>query len=448
MKLKLLLSSIFKHLDVYFFTVDHNFRKIIIFTGSFILEVSTVDRWCDIKKSKKLFFYIRKFEDIKNIYDFANDVNAVGKENISNVIKSILKYEKEIYYLLIKENTEYFDNTFSKISTNKKLLLILKWWGMEETIEKSFISYCNNSKLNLTVLYKFWKWYWWQQLNQDGFFIELKANNPNVKFLYKEDLNDNYIDSIIDENTEVFNFQYDYKWKNKNLSMLVLSSVTDFWIDCLMYKNIFSCYNSKSIWYSSDKFFNTENTNVYKIFNPQNIDLLRNYCVLKNPNDFILSWWMSWCRDFSVLNSLEWKYRWILISDEICEIKNFLSMYRWIQSHYWFFWAYAMSSFGVFCHTDEYNDDDRSKMIATAICSWKPVVVPYNDWLIVKDILDNKLGVSYINWDMNDLVNKVKFFAENKSNILEYSKRCLKYSEEKMDINKFINTIFEKTFNK
>ncbi|MBT3726692.1 hypothetical protein HOG21_03160 [bacterium] len=49
---------------------------------------------------------------------------------------------------------------------------------------------------------------------------------------------------------------------------------------------------------------------------------------------------------------------------------------------------------------------------------------------------------------MNDLVNKVKFFAENKSNILEYSKRCLKYSEEKMDINKFINTIFEKTFNK
>jgi hypothetical protein len=318
---------------------------------------------------------------------------------------------------------------------------------MEETIEKSFISYCNNSNIKLTVLYKFWYGYWGQVLNQDWFFNELKANNKNVKFLYNEDFDDEYIDSLISINTEVFSFQYDYKGKNKDLNMIILSSVCDNTeINCSRYKNIFSSYESEYIGYSTDKFINTDKTNVYKIFNSQNIDLLNNYSVLRKIDKFILSWWMEWARDFTILNSLEGKYKWVLISDEVFDIKNFLCMYRWIQSYYGFFWAYILSDFWVFCHLEEFNDDDRSKMIATSICSWKPVVVPYNSWRIVKTILDNKLGVAYQNWDMDDLINKVRFFAENNYNVSEYWNRCRKYSEEKMDINKFTNIIFEKSF--
>jgi hypothetical protein len=230
------------------------------------------------------------------------------------------------------------------------------------------------------------------------------------------------------------------------LNLLVLSSVVDKKkIDCSRYKNVFSSYESKSIGYSTDNFINTWNTNIYKIFNAQNIDLLNNYSKLKPIDNFILSWWMEWARDFSILNSLKWKYKWILISDEVFDIKNFLCMYRWIQSYYWFFWAYYLSDFFIACDIKEFNNDDRSKMIATAICSWKPVVVPYHDWEIVKRILENKLWVTYELWNMKDLVNKVSFFAKNNNNVIEYWKRCKKYSEEKMDINKFINLIFEKT---
>ena len=157
---------------------------------------------------------------------------------------------------------------------------------------------------------------------------------------------------------------------------------------------------------------------------------------------------MEWCRDFSILNSLEWKYKWILVSDEICEIKNFLSMYRWIQSYFWFFASFVLSELFIASHIDEFNDDDRSKMIATSICAWKPVVVPYNDWLIVKDILDNKLWISYENNNMDDLVEKVEFFTKNENNLKEYWLNCKKYSDENMDINKFMNLIFDKTFNK
>jgi hypothetical protein len=71
--------------------------------------------------------------------------------------------------------------------------------------------------------------------------------------------------------------------------MIVLSSVTDTDIDCSRYKNIFSCYKSKTIGYSTDKFINTSNTKVYNFLNPQNISLLTNYSTITEIDDFILS---------------------------------------------------------------------------------------------------------------------------------------------------------------
>jgi hypothetical protein len=445
-KLDTFLKYIFKNINIYFYTIDNLFNKIIIFSGWYILEISLKNKWWYIKKWNYFYFFIRKFEDIQNIYNFVN-IKEKRKNNkdISNIVNIILKYEWIINTLYLEQNNNFIKNNFNKIKTNKKVLLILKWWWMEETIEKSFIFYCNNSNINLTVLYKFWLWYWWQVLNQDWFFNELKANNRNVNFVYKEDFDDNYIDTIIDNSIEVFSFQYDYKWKYKNLNMIILSSVTNDEIDCNRYKNIFSSYESKSIWYSTDKFINFEKTNIYKTFNAQNIDLLNNYSIIRGIDKFILSWWMEWARDFTILNSLNWKYKWILISDEIFDIKSFLCIYRGIQSYYWFLWAYILSDFFIACHLDEFNDDDRSKMIATSICAWKPVIIPYNDWKIVKTILDNKLWIVYKNWDWEDLYNKIRFFSENSDNVVEYWENCKKYSKDKMDINKFINLIFEKS---
>ena len=445
-KLKKIIDELLKNTWVYFYTIDHLFKKIVIFVWEFIIEVSIIDKWNSVKKGKTLFFYIRKFNNINIIYNFINEKQNIKDKNINLTISNILKYENDIFKIFQEENNIFFQNTFNKINTNKNVLFILKWWWMEETIEKSFISFCNNSWVNLTVLYKYWTWYWWQQLNQDGFFNELKANNPSVKFLYKEDFDDNFIDSIVDNYTEIFSFQYNYQWKYNWLNMIVLSSVSEEEIDCSKYKNIFSCYKSNFIWYSTDKFINTENTNIYKIFNPQNIDLMNNYSILNKIDNFILSWWMSWARDFSILNSLEWKYKWVLISDEVRDVENFISMYRWIQSYYWFLWVFKLSNFWVFCHLDKFNNDDRSKMIATCICAWKPVVIPYNDWLIVKEVLDNKLWVVYQNWNKKDFMQKIRFFSESDDNVKEYGKNCLNYSRVEMDVNKFINFIFEKTF--
>jgi hypothetical protein len=155
---------------------------------------------------------------------------------------------------------------------------------------------------------------------------------------------------------------------------------------------------------------------------------------------------MSWCRDFSILNNLNWKYKWILISDEIYDINNFLSMYRWIQNYYWFLGSFKLSKIWIFCHLEKYNNDDRSKMIATSICAWIPVIVPYNDWLIVKTIIQNNLWLTYENWNNLDLIEKVRFFMENEDNIIKYWKNCKDYSNQNMDIDKFINLIFQKTF--
>jgi len=442
--LKTFLEGVFKNLDIYFYTIDNLFNKIVIFSGWYILEVSIINRWCEVKKSNLLFFNFRKFDDISKIYNFVNDDNDIIKNNkdIASIVNVILKYDKEIHRLFIEQNSIFYNDTFKKVQTNKKVLLILRWWWMEETIEKSFISYCNYSNIELTVLYKFWTWYWWQKINQDWFFNELKVNNKNVKFDYKEDFDDAYIDSIIDKNTEVFSFQYDYEWKYNNLNLIVLSSVVDNKdIDCSKYKNIFSSYESESIWYSTDSFINTSNTNIYKIFNGQNIDILKNYTINKQIDSFFLSWWMEWARDFWIINSLEWKHKWIMISDENHNIRNFLDMYRWIQSYYWFLGVFKLSSIFIACHLDEFNDDDRSKMIATSICSWIPVLIPYNEWKIVKTVIDNKLWLTYINWDENDFKKQINKL-NNKELLKEYSNNCMKYSEKNMDINKFINFIF------
>jgi len=446
--LKTFLDKLFINSWVYFYTIDNLFNKIVIFCWGYILEVSTIDRWCQLRKSNKLFFYFRKFSDINKVYKYINnEKNYFENKKIWLIIKLILKYENIIYNLFVKQNKWFFKNIFKKININKKILFILKWGGLEEIIEKSFISFCNFNNIDLTVLYKFWTWYWWQKLNQDWFFNELKINNPNIKFLYNKDFDDNFIDNIVRENTEIFSFQYDYKWKYKNLNMIILSSVTDTKIDCNRYKNIFSSYKSKSIWYSTDEFINYDNTNIYKIFNAQDIELLNNYSIILDINECVLSWWMDWARDFSILNWLKWKYKWVMISDEKQNIEWFLDMYRGIQSYYWFFWAFKLSKFFIACHLEKYNDDDRSKMIATSICCWKPVIIPYNDWEIVKTVLKNKLWITYKNWDKKDLFEKVEYFYNNKEILEEYSKNCLNYSSKNMDINKFINLIFEKTFN-
>ncbi len=446
-KLKKILDELLKNTWVYFYTIDNLFKKVVIFWWEYIIEFSFINNWNNIvKRWRYLYFYVRKFSDIFNVYNFVHSTEEIDFKGVNYVIANILKYEEIIYKLFENENNIFFQKTFKKIKLDKKVLFILKWWWMEETIEKSFISFCNNSWIDLTVLYKYWTWYWWQKLNQDGFFNELKSNNTNVKFIYNENFDDNYIDNLIDENTETFSFQYDYKWKNNNLNMIILSSVSDDEIDCSKYKNIFSCYLSNTIWYSTDKFINTENTDIYKVFNPQNIDLLNNFNILKKSQDFILSWWMSWARDFSILNALNWKYKGILISDEVHDVNNFLSMYRWIQSYYWFLGVFKLCDFWVFCHLDKFNNDDRSKMIATCICAWKPVIIPYNDWLIVKEILNNKLWLVYNNWDKKDFLDKVKFFSEDNTNLDRYSLNCLEYSNKKMDVNSFINFIFSKIF--
>jgi len=446
-KLHFFLEKILANSDVYFYTIDHLFNKIIFFLWSYILEVSTIERGNQIKQGNMLFFYIRKLDDIDNIYNFINKNNSTKNNlKVSVIIRLILKYEKIIYLLFKEENSIFLKKNFNIFKTNKKVLFILKWWWMEETIEKSFITFCSKSNISLTVLYKYWKWYWWQQINQEWFFNELKANNKNINFLYKEDFDDDYIDSIIDMNTEIFSFQYDYEGKFKNLNLIILSSVVDKKeIDCSRYKNIFSSYESRSIWYSTDKFINVQDTKIYKIFNSQNINLLNNFNILKPINKFILSWWMSWARDFSILNNLDWKYKWILISDETFQIKNFLCMYRWIQSYYWFLWVFMLSDFFIACDIKKFNNDNRSKMIATAICSWKPVIIPYHDWEIVKTVIENKLWITYELDNMDDLINKVSFFAKNNDNVKEYWERCKKYSEKNMDVNKFIPLIFDKS---
>jgi hypothetical protein len=126
-KLKSFLDNIFKDLNVYFYTIDNLFNKIIIFSGVYILEVSTVDRGCDIRKSNILFFYIRKFDDINKIYNFVNnEKEEINNKNIGLIINTILKYEKIIYLLFIEQNQLFFKNNFSKINTNKEVLFILK----------------------------------------------------------------------------------------------------------------------------------------------------------------------------------------------------------------------------------------------------------------------------------------------------------------------------------
>lgn len=441
---KKILNKIFLWKNIFFFTVDHLFKKIVIFSWKYILEVSIIDRWWIIKKSKYFYFYIRKFDDINNLYNFIDWNNFNTELKISSIINLILSYEDIIYKIFIKDNLEFFNNTFQKSNIKKDLLLILRWWWMEETIEKSFIWFCSNSNLKLTVLYKYWTWYWWQKLNQWWFFSELESNFKNIKFIYNEDFDDNYIDSIINEETIVYSFQYDYKWKYSNLNMIILSSVSNWIIDLSKYKNIFSCYHGDNIWYSTDKFINFENVNIYKIFNPQNINLIHNYSIITPISDFILSWWMSWARDFSILNSLNWKYKWIIISDEIHDIKNFLSFYRWIQSYYWFLGAFILSKVWIFCHIDEFNDDDRSKMISSAICSSKPVLIPNNNWNIVKDVIGYKLWDVYLNNNISDFNIKFYDLYDNQKRIDMISKNSKIYSEENMDVNKFINFIFTK----
>lgn len=438
-----ILDKTFNKIGVYFYTIDYLSNKIVVFMWDYLVEISPSLIWKPYYQTRNLYIYKRDFNAIKQIFDFI----GVKKNSydISYLIWIVEKYESIIHGLLLIEREKFLNNTFNSVQFDKNILLILRWWWMEETIEKSFISFCNYNKLKLKVLYKFWTWYWGQKLNQDGFFTELKVNNPNVEFIYNEDFDDSYIDSIVDEYTEIFSFQYDYEWKHKNLNMIILSSIISRKnIDLSRYKNVFSCYIWNNIWYSSDRFINYDNVNIYKFFNPQNINLIRNFRFLQKSTSLILSWWMTWARDFSIINSLNWRYKWIMISDEKHNIKNFLSMYRWIQSYYGFFWAFLLSDIWVFCHLEEYNNDDRTKMIATCISSWRPVIVPHNEWKIVKDILDRKLWLSYINWNYNDFIEKINFFMGNKENLLKYSKNCIEYSNDNMDVNSFINFIFNK----
>ena len=83
-------------------------------------------------------------------------------------------------------------------------------------------------------------------------------------------------------------------------------------------------------------------------------------------------------------------------------------------------------------------------MISTSICSSKPVLIPYNNWNIVKDILEYKLWDSYINNNFSDLSIKFSDIYDNQKRIDMMSKNSKIYSEKNMDVNKFINFIFTK----
>jgi len=440
--LKKILDWIFGKLRVYFYLIDNNNEKIIVFVWTNILEISLINRWGYYLKSDSFYFYLRELNDLDTIYTFVNWKKSITGD-IDLVIKSFLKYEKSIKDIFIKENIHFYNEVFDKTYTDKKILLIIKWGWLQETIESAFIAYCYNSNLQLTILYRFWT-QWWKKLNYSWFFNELKSKYRNFRFIYNEDINDDYIDSLIDSDTEVFSLWYDYVWKHKNIHLIVSASVSEDWV-YWKYKNIFSCFKSESIWYSKNKFLNTENTNIYHFFNPQNTVLLNSFSLLGKINNFVLWWWMSWSRDFSILNSLNWEYRWVLISDKHHDINNFLSIEQ-IRSYYWFLWAINLSTFFVHTPIWKYNNDDRHKMIATSICAGKPVVVPNSEWLIVKEILDNRLWVVYENWNKEDFLEKVEFFAKNSKNIEIYSQNCKKYSIENMDINKYVNFIFSKAF--
>lgn len=458
--LKSLLDKIFSWKKIYIYTYDYTLSKIIIFYWRYIIEVSLKNSLRYTKKSKLLYFYIYKFDNLNNILNFINNKDDdISNSSVANIVKLIIQYEQIIYDTFLNEINSFFESNYKDNNTKKEILIILKWWGFEEIIEKNFISYCNYFKINLTVLYKFWFWFWWQPLNQEWYINELMINNPNVKFIYQEWLDDEFIDSIINQDTEIFSLKYYYRGKSKKFNLMIDWSMLDNfgsdWVladsdinhDCTWYKNIFTCYMKRNhVWYITDSFINYENVKLNRFFLPQDCTLINNYSIinLDNQGDIILSWWMTWARDFSILNSLDWKYKWIMVSDENHDIKWFLDNYRWIQNYYWFLWAFILSTIWVFCHLEEYNNDDRTKMIITSICSWKPVVVPYNDWLLVETIVKNKLWVTYKNWDTKDFKEKVKFLIEDKIILNEYKKNCLDYSKVNFNIVNFINTIFNK----
>ena len=441
-KLKRLLDWIFKYMNIYFYIIDNNNSKIIIFTWNKIVEASLLNSWNTYKKTDNFYFSIRDFSDINHIYSWVNSDNNQYYD-IDLIIGNFIKYEILIKNIFLQENVSYLQKSFNKIKLDKKVLFIVNWFWIQETIENAFLSFCQNSNINLTILYRFWE-QWWKKLNYSWFFNELKNVYKNFRFIYNEDIDDALIDSIIDEDTEVFSLQYDYKWKHENINLITWASVSDEWV-YWRYKNIFSSFKSQYIWYSTNIFLNTENTKIYNFFNPQNIQLLENISILTKIDNFVLSGGMSWSRDFSILKKLDLKWKWVLISDNIHEMENFLGIPQ-IKSYYWFLWAFALSSFFIHTPKAEFSNDDRHKMLATSICSWKPVIVPYNDWLIVKEIMDNKLGLVYKNWDVNDLKEKIAFFLENPNNLETYSKNCIKYSKINMDVNGFMNFIFDKTF--
>lgn len=436
-KLKLFLKTILKSENIYFFTIDHLFNKIVLFCWVYKIEV-----FIDIINNK-FSIKVEKFESINEIYKFVNNIEYYP--NIEKIIYKINYFKEDIFKFYKIENLYFYKTNFKKLSTEKEILLILKWWWIEETIEKSFIAFCTHSNIKLKVLYKFWLWYWWQQINQNWFIQELEKNNPKVNFIHNENFDDEYIDSIITTNTEIFSFQYNYNWKNKNLNLIILSSVSDDEINLDRYKNIYTCYIWDTIWYSSDKFTNSKNKNIFRILNPQNINLINNYTLIKPINKFIISWWMSWARDFSILNKLKSNTKWILITDESKQIDNFKIFYRWIHNYYAFLWVFFISNFWIFCHLDEFNNDDRTKMIATNICFWKPSIIPYNSWKLVKLLNNKNLWFTYLNNNSNDLNKKVSLLNENNYNYISLNAK--NYSNKDMDVNKFINFIFNNSLN-
>jgi len=180
-KLKRLLDWIFKYMNIYFYIIDNNNSKIIIFTWTKIVEASLLNSWNTYKKTDNFYFSIRDFSDINHIYSWVNSDNNQYYD-IDLIIGNFIKYEILIKNIFLQENVSYLQKSFNKIKLDKKVLFIVNWFWIQETIENAFLSFCQNSNINLTILYRFWE-QWWKKLNYSWFFNELKNVYKNFRFI-------------------------------------------------------------------------------------------------------------------------------------------------------------------------------------------------------------------------------------------------------------------------
>lgn len=439
-KLRKFLDKLFEKTQIYFYAIDSTNKQIVIFIGKERLEFSLLVQDKYYSRTKR--FYVRQwnFDKIDLIYKNINWLEEMDKSNysIELIIKLIHKYEEVIYKLFLNEINSMYLNEFTKVSTQKKILFIndcSNW--MEQSIEDSIMNFCYNSDIKIIFLYKFW-----EEFDYTCYFDSAKKNFKNVEFIKNEKLDDKYIDSLVDENTEIISLNYDYKGTFENISLIVLHKI---WRKVLWkYKNIFSFYKSNTIWYSVTNFVNSEKSNVYKFLNPQNKYLFDNIWIVKPLENYVFSWWMNNNRSFNILKSLNQK--WILLTDKEYKINNFYRL-NVMDNFYAFYFLFKSAHFTIHPIQTTSWTDDRTRMIATSIVAGRPIIMPDVWWVIQSQVEKYKLWLIYRSWDKLDLKAKVDLLSNNPKLLLEYSENCLKYTEENINIYKVTNFIFSKILN-